>query len=170
MRAVSPTFHRRLLDLAALDAADAQVLVALARSLKHHAAGEPGRLRGKNIALLCPRGVDASARRFDLAASALGARVAHVDPAPSWLQPDASIGAQAARLFESLYDAVDCESLPRGFAHRLQAEIGLPVYDGLARDDHPLFGLLPQVADDAATPGEEDRRALLQAALVGSLT
>jgi ornithine carbamoyltransferase len=172
MRTVSPTLHRRLLDLAAIDAADAHDLVALARSFKLDAAAARSRLRGKNIALLCPRRADAEAgaRRFDLAASALGARVAHVDPAPSWLQPEASIGAQAARLFESLYDAVDCEALPHGFAQRLQAELGLPVYDGLAGDDHPLFGLLPQVADDAAAPREEDRRALLQAALVGSLT
>jgi ornithine carbamoyltransferase len=165
---VSPTFHQRLSVSSAIDAADASALVALARNLKR-GAPVAGRLRGKNIALLCSGAAGEGARRFDAAASALGARVAHVEPAPSWLDPDVPIDAQAARLFESLYDAVDCEQLPPGFAQRLQAQLALPVYDGLARDDHPIFRLLPQVADDAAAPRDEDRRALLQAALVGSL-
>jgi hypothetical protein len=60
--------------------------------------------------------------------------------------------------------------LPHDFARRLQSLLAMPVYDGLARDDHPLFGLLPRVADDTHTPpSDEDRQALLQAALVGSL-
>lgn len=166
---MSPTFHRRLLVTAAIDAADARALVALARSLKRSGATVPGRLRGKNIALLSTHAAGEDARRFDAVATALGARVAHVEPALSWLDADVPIDEQAARLFESLYDAVDCEELPPGFAQRLQARLALPVYDGLARDDHPIFRLLPQVADDAAAPRDEDRRALLQAALVGSL-
>lgn len=171
MCAVSPTFHRLLLESAAIDAADARALVDLARALKRFDNKEraPARLRGKNIALLSTHAGGQGARRFDAAATALGARVAHVEPAPAWLETDAPIGAQAARLFESLYDAVDCEALPPGFAQRLQAQLALPVYDGLASDEHPIFRLLPQVADDARTPRDEDRRALLQAALVSSL-
>jgi hypothetical protein len=89
---------------------------------------------------------------------------------PAWLHQSAPIDLQAARLFETLYDAAACEDLPRDFALRLQSLLAMPVYDGLARDDHPLFGLLPHLADDAqAPPRDEDRQALLQAALVGSL-
>ena len=110
------------------------------------------------------------ARRFDAAASALGARVAHITPAPNWLQSDVPLSPETARLLENLYDAVDCEELPAGFAQRLQAQLGVPVFDGLARDDHPVFALLPRVAERDQTPGDDDRRALLQATLMSSLS
>jgi ornithine carbamoyltransferase len=170
IRAVSPTFFRRLLDSAAIDAADARALVDTARALKRDAAAAPPRLRGKNIALLCARAEDECVRRFDAAASALGARVSHINAMPAWLRDDPPMGAPTARLLENLYDAVDCEALPAGFAQRLQAQLGVPVFDGLARDDHPLLDLLPQVVEHGVPPGAEDRRALLQAALVRSLS
>jgi ornithine carbamoyltransferase len=169
MHTVSPTFHRHLLGTGAIGAADARVLVDAARAFKRHATDPPQRLRGKNIALLCGEPVRDCARRFDAAASALGARVAHIEPAAAWLRDDPPIGEQTARLLESLYDAVDCEDLPVEFARRLQAQLSVPVYDGLAREDHPLFGLLSRVAEGSQPPGEDDRRALLQAALVGTL-
>jgi ornithine carbamoyltransferase len=159
MRPVSPTFQRRLLDSAVIDAADARSLVESARALRHGAADAPTRLRGKNIALLCTHTDGVLARRFDAAAAALGARVAHVPLSP-----------ETARLLENLYDAVDCEELPAGFAQRLQAQLGVPVFDGLARDDHPVFALLPRVADQDQTPDDDDRRALLQATLMSSLS
>jgi ornithine carbamoyltransferase len=167
MRAVSPTFPRRLLFSAAIDAAEAQALVESARAFKRGAART--RLRGKNIALLCAEPDGELARRFDAAVSAVGARVAHIAPSPAWLRDEPPMSAQTARLLENLYDAVDCEDLPSGFAQRLQALLGVPVFSGLARDDHPLFGLLPRVAEFDQTPGDADRRALLQAALAGAL-
>ena len=164
---MSPLLHRRLLASAAIDADDARTLVDAALALKKTA--DASRLRGKNIALLCSERACDNARRFDAAASALGARVAYIEPAPAWLSDDPPIGAQTARLLESLYDAVDCEDLPADFARRLQAQLAVPVYDSLARDDHPIFGLLPSVAEGGQAPGDEDRRALLQAALVSTL-
>jgi ornithine carbamoyltransferase len=158
-----------LLGSAAIDAADSRALVESARALKRSSDAMPARLRGKNIALLCSEPPGECARRFDAAASALGARVAYIEPAPAWLHDDPPIGEQTARLLESLYDAVDCEDLPAEFAQRLQAQLSVPVYDGLARDDHPIFGLLPSVAGASHEPGDEDRRALLQAALVSTL-
>jgi ornithine carbamoyltransferase len=169
MRAVSPTFSRRLLDSAAIDAADAQALIDTARALKRDAASQTPRLRGKNIALLCAHVEGEDVRRFDAAASALGARVSHINATPAWLRDDPPMGPPTARLLENLYDAVDCEELPAGFAQRLQAQLGVPVFDGLARDDHPLFALLPRVPLRDQTPDDDDRRALLQAALVGAL-
>jgi ornithine carbamoyltransferase len=170
MRAVSPTFSRRLLYSAAIDAADAQALIDTARALKRGAAAQAPRLRGKNIALLCARAEGDCVRRFDAAASALGARVSHINATPAWLRDDPPMGPPTARLLENLYDAVDCEELPAGFAQRLQAQLGVPVFDGLARDTHAVFGLLPRVVERGAAPGEDDRRALLQATLVRSLS
>jgi ornithine carbamoyltransferase len=167
---VSPTFSRRLLDSAAINAADAQTLVDAARAFKRSAATPPPRLRGKNIALFCVRADADCVRRFDAAASALGARVAHINASPAWLRDDPPLGAPTARLLENLYDAVDCEELPAGFAQRLQAQLGVPVFDGLARDDHPVFGLLPRLADPRHAPDDDDRCALLQATLVSVLS
>jgi ornithine carbamoyltransferase len=164
---VSPLLHRRLLASAAIDADDARTLVDAALALKKTA--DPSRLRGKNIALLCADPDRACARRFDAAATAQGARVARIEPAAAWLREEAPIGADTARLLESLYDAVDCEELPAGFAQRLQAQLGVPVYDGLARDDHPILGLLSAVAGVGNVPGDADRRALMQAVLVSTL-
>jgi len=166
---VSPTFYRRLFGVPAIEPADAQALVASARALKRRPDGMLTRLRGKNIALLCAQPDCDCARRFDAAASALGARVARIEPAPAWLREGAALGDDTARLLESLYDAVDCEEVPPGFARRLQAQLGVPVYDGLASADHPIFGLLHDVAGAGQAPDDDDRRALLQATLVGTL-
>jgi ornithine carbamoyltransferase len=170
MRPVSPTFQRRLLDSAAIDAADARALVESARALRRGAANAPKRLRGKNIALLCAHTDGECVRRFDAAAAALGARVARITPAPNWLHGSVPLSAETARLLENLYDAVDCEELPAGFAQRLQAQLAVPVFDGLARDDHPVFALLPLVAERDQAPGDNDRCVLLQATLVSSLS
>ncbi len=134
---------------------------------------QPMRRRGcaaRTLRCCAPHTDGAFARRFDAAASALGARVAHITPAPNWLQSDVPLSPETARLLENLYDAVDCEELPAGFAQRLQAQLGVPVFDGLARDDHPVFALLPRVAERDQTPGDDDRRALLQATLMSSLS
>lgn len=169
MQAVSPTFQRRLLTSAPIDAVDAQSLVDSARALRRGAVAAAARLRGKNIALLCNHTDGERARRFDAAAAALGARVAHITPAPNWLLGEVPLSPETARLLEHLYDAVDCEELPAGFAQRLQAQLAVPVFDGLACEDHPVFELLPRVAEQGQVPGDEDRCALLQATLVSSL-
>jgi ornithine carbamoyltransferase len=168
---VSPTFHRRLLALSSIDEADARALVATARELKQGrgATRTPLPLRGKNIALMCAQPDCDCARDFDEAASALGARVARIEPEADWLKPEAHIGRDAARLLEHLYDAVGCEEVPAGFAKRLQEDLALPVYDSLARGDHPLFELLPEVTEAGAAPGPVERRALVQAVLVRTL-
>jgi ornithine carbamoyltransferase len=158
-RAVNVLLHRQLLALAPLDAIGQGALLSAARSLR--GAGEgPAPLAGKNIALMCSAPAQAAAEAFLDAATRLGARVAQIEPA----QP----GADMARLIEHLYDAVDCEALPPGFALELQERLAVPVFDGLARDDHPMFALLLSSSpggDDAAI----DRRTLRQAALVSTL-
>jgi ornithine carbamoyltransferase len=169
---VSPTFQRRLLSSSPIDALDARALVATARALRRNRSdvtASTAPLRGKNIALMCSVPGCDCARDFDEAASELGARVARIEPEADWLRDDAHVGRDAARLLEHLYDAVGCEEVPPGFAQRLQEDISVPVYDRLARGDHPVFGLLTEVADPGVAPGPEERRALLQAVLVRTL-
>jgi ornithine carbamoyltransferase len=146
---VDAPLHRQLLSLAPLDAAAAGSLLAAARTLQR-ADGAP--LLGKNIALMCGASDTGAVQAFLEAATRLGARVARIDPA----QPDAG----RARLIEHLYDAVDCEALPPGFAQALQERLAVPVFDGLAREDHPMFRLVDSTLD---------RRVLMQAALVRTL-
>jgi ornithine carbamoyltransferase len=163
---VNPPLHRHLLSLTPLDASTASALLAAARSLKQSGDGDAP-LRGKNIALMC--GSDSGdAQLFADAAARLGARVARIEPAPAWLRGESQPGADTARLLEHLYDAVDCEALPPGFARHLQDQVGVPVYDGLARADHPIFGLLSELAPEGQAVAA-DRCLLLQAALVSTL-
>jgi ornithine carbamoyltransferase len=165
MPAVGPSFLRRLLASASIDEADARSLVQSARALRHAGPAHPQRLKGRHIALLCAQADPAGARCLDRAARALGARVSRIEPGAGWPGD-----AKAARLFESLYDAVDVEDGPPGFAQRLQAHVGLPVFDGLASDDGPVLQLLPLLAPAAgAAPDDDDRCALVQAALIGVL-
>jgi ornithine carbamoyltransferase len=163
---VNPPLQRHLLSQTPLDSSTASALLAAARSLKQSGDGEAP-LRGKNIALMC--GSDSGdAQLFADAAARLGARVARIEPAPAWLRGESQPGPDTARLLEHLYDAVDCEALPPGFARQLQEQIGVPVYDGLARADHPIFGLLSELVP-AGHAGAADRCLLLQAALVSTL-
>ncbi len=158
--------HRHLLTLAPLDDPTARALLSVARSLRQ-AVGATAPLRGKNIALM-GAAHDAGQLLID-AATLLGARVARIEPAPAWLRGEAQPGADTARLLQNLYDAVDCEALPAGFAEQLQSLLEVPVYDSLAREDHPIFALLAELVPPGHAPVAADRRALVQAALVSTL-
>lgn len=145
-------------------------LLAAARSLREvDCAPSPAPLRGKNIAVIGRAGTMPMDEDFAAAAVGLGARLARIEPEQAWVDGEAEPGADTARLLDHLYDAVDCEALPPGFALRLQEQLDVPVYEGLARGDHPIFGLLPALATKGAAPNATDRRALLQAALVSTL-
>ena len=166
---MSSTLHQRLLATATLEAADAHMLLERARALRRAAKSGGGvrPLRGKHIALLCARPDGANAREFDTAARELGARVSRVESGADWARDDAA--PEAAHLLARLYDAIGCEDVPAGLASRLEQRVGLPVFDGLASDAHPVAQLVPRFAADAAHPDPLDRRFLLQAVLVEAL-
>jgi ornithine carbamoyltransferase len=167
---VNAPLHRHLLFQAPLEGPTARELLAAARSLREVACAPlPAPLRGKNIAVIGGAAATPIDEDFAAAATGLGARVARIEPQISWLNGEADPGADTARLLDHLYDAVDCEALPPGFASRLQEQLDVPVYEGLARSDHPIFGLLPALATQGLPPDAKDRRALLQAALVSTL-
>jgi ornithine carbamoyltransferase len=166
---MSAPLHRHLLFQAPLEGTAARELLAAARSLREvDCAPLPAPLQGKNIAVIGPAGAPMD-EDFAAAVTALGARVARIEPQAAWLKGEAEPGADTARLIDCLYDAVDCEELPPGFALRLQRRLDVSVYEGLARADHPIYRLLPSMASHRATPDATDRRALLQAALVSTL-
>jgi ornithine carbamoyltransferase len=166
---VNEPLHRHLLHLAPLDDPASRALLSVARSLRQ-AVGQAAPLRGKNIALMCgDAAAENAARLFSEAAAGLGARVARIVPAPAWLRGEAQPSADTARLLQHLYDAVDCEALPAGFAAQLQSLLEVPVYDSLAREDHPIFALLKELVPPGSTPAAADRCVLVQAALMSTL-
>jgi ornithine carbamoyltransferase len=168
---MTPVSHHSLLDATPLAAADERLLVTTARSLKRAAADGAASvpLRGKNIALLCADPDRTCAREFDAAARSLGARVSRIEPEPDWLRGNVSPSPDTARLLGRLYDAIGCEEMPAGFARRLQHQVGVPVYDGLAGRAHAIEHLVPQVAEPGGAADPLDRHFLMQAVLVETM-
>ncbi|VTU27694.1 Ornithine carbamoyltransferase chain F [Variovorax sp. PBL-H6] len=101
------------------------------------ALGHP--LRGKNLALLLGPDSGAEVPVLRRAAQDLGARVAELR-----FTAPADPGAPArddvrvlARMLGRMYDAVDCGHLPPAAARQVEQDAAVPVYRGLALDDHP---------------------------------
>ncbi|WP_395699954.1 hypothetical protein [Aquabacterium sp.] len=152
----------KLLAQMPLSTDELQVLLGSAEALRRAAAAgiEQPLLRGKNIAVLCNQADCAAAEAFTRAATRLGARVARISPDTALQRGEADAERDTARLLGRLYDAVECDELPDEVVHRLQRSIGVPVYNGLARRDHPLQRQLP---------AEADPDYVLQALLVATL-
>lgn len=132
-----PLNHRVLLARP-LPAADAQALLGMARAL-HRAAQEgldPLLLKGRHMGVVAdPPGRLGPAAE---AARNLGARLSPIRIEPGLLdrrEPD------LARMLARLYDAVAMEDLAPDRAAALQQALGLPVFSGLAAQDHPLRAL-----------------------------
>jgi ornithine carbamoyltransferase len=134
----------------------------------------PTPLLGRNIALLCRQPEDPALPELEAAAAALGARVARLD-ANGWLdESDAAQSEALLRMLERLYDAVDCEGLPPEHAQALQRRARLPVFVGLARADHAVRALAPQLralraGHNNAKDEALDQRHLVQALLLDTL-
>ena len=166
------TLIRQLLSRQ-LSEGDRRALLAAARRLRqvarHQARAQP--LKGRHIAVANTPAHHAGAELVAAAAEALGARVSR-------------IGAQAlcraddrpalARMLGSLYDAVDCGDLDAARALELHELAGVPVFDGLADEDNPLHGLLPQMTDettsDAGATQDDRLAALVQAVLLETVS
>lgn len=159
---MKPSLTQRLLAQVPLSAEELQVLLGSAEALRR--AAEAGidqpLLRGKNIAVLCTQANCESADAFTRAATRLGARVARISPDTTLQHGEAEAARDSARLLGRLYDAVECDDLPDEVVERLQRSVGVPVYNGLARRDHPLQRQLP---------ADADRDFVLQALLVATL-
>jgi len=156
------SLNRRLLAQEALSDDEAQALQRTAQALKRatEAGSAPPTLRGKNIALLCVDPACRPAADFESAATRLGARVSRIVPDPALVGGDERAARKTARMLGRLYDAIESDELSAAVATRLQHEAGVPVFNGIAREGHPLH----KVPHD-----EADRAYLLQALLLASL-
>jgi ornithine carbamoyltransferase len=112
--------------LALLDAAD-----ALKRNKRRDGGWRP--LQGRYVALLYADG--SAADLLSHAVAELGGTAAVLD-AGSW-RADGR-GAEAAAVLGRLYAAIDCRGLPTTVVETIRRHAGVPVFDGLARVDHPL--------------------------------
>ena len=104
-------------------------------------------LRGKNLGLLCEVDDDADAALFRRAAVELGAHVAHIRPRLSELSTPEEV-QHTARMLGRLYDAVECQGMAPALVQQVGNDAGVPVYDGIASQDHPTAQLAESLGDE----------------------
>ena len=130
-------------------------------------AGEPGALlRGRKFGLLCEIDSDGDALLFRRAATELGAHVAHIRPSLTELSTPQEV-QRTARMQGRLYDAVECQGMAPALVHQVGIDAGVPVYDGIASQNHPTAKLALLLDGDASTL--DKRRFVLQAALLSTI-
>jgi ornithine carbamoyltransferase len=149
-------------------ALDAEALLASARALReaHRTQRLQAMLRGKYIALL-GAGAEAESVLFQGAATELGARVTHVQTGLASGSADKELH-DVAGMLGRLYDAVECNGLPVDVVQRLSAVVDVPLFERLASPSHPTARLADRLGSESS-PGE-NRRCVLQAALLGAMT
>ena len=156
-------------DLEHLSARDCALLLNNARVLQR--AAEPSRmqvlLRGRKLALLCESEQGADAALFRRAATDLGAHVSHVWPCLADLSAPDEL-EHTAKMLGRLYDAIECQGLPRALVAVVDREAGVPVYDGLASLRHPTARLAALLGD--AEDATKSRELVVQTALVSTLS
>ncbi len=160
--------QRHLPALSSLSPAEENALLSSARMLQRAAAAARTQplLRGKNLGLLCHDDTQPEAMLFRRAASELGAHVAHVAMSLSERSLPVEV-AHTARMLGRLYDAVECQGMAHAVVQQVADEAGVPVYDGLATEEHAGARLAEQLGDEAA-PGD-NRRFVLQAFLLSTI-
>ena len=157
---------------ALLDAA-----AALKRARRRGHGWDP--LRGRHLALLIDCH-DEDTQAFQRAVHDLGASVALLD-ASDWRSSAGERVPDAARMLGRLYDAIDCCGLPMPLLEQIDANCGVPVFNGMAQADHllgvlaalltmreagdkPLTGMRVQLAGDARAPRAQVAATLVQLA------
>ena len=159
--------HSRVLILDPMSPRGVTVVLTSARTLQRasRAGAIQPLLRGKNLGLLCEAD-DASAALFRRAAVELGAHVAHIRPSLSELSTPQEV-RHTSRMLGLLYDAVECQGMAPALVNQVGVDAGVPVYDGIALQDHPT-AMLTDLLDDATSPADK-RRFVLQAVLVRTI-
>jgi ornithine carbamoyltransferase len=147
--------HRRIWSIGDLPRHDVAAVLDTARALKRaeHSGLAAAMLRGKNIAVMDAPGASSGADSLERAASALGARVTHLQ---STGMPDNGAAAATYRMLGRLYDAIDCVGMTPRQVERIEQEAGVPVFDGLWRPEHParVIGELMEIEEHAHRPLE----------------
>lgn len=93
-------------------------------------------LLGRNLALLRTSSTGSGMSVLHRAALDLGARVAELRFGDAGTPPQRELGA-LSRMLGRMYDAIDCGTMPSTVVRQIERDAGVPVYDGLDRDDHP---------------------------------
>jgi len=160
--------HRSLAAFENMSPREVTAVLANARTLQR--AAEAGTtqplLRGKNLGLLCEADDALDAALFRRAAVELGAHVAHIRPSLSVLSTPQEV-QHTARMLGRLYDAVECQGMAPALVQQVGNEAGVPVYDGIASQDHPTAKLAELLGDDASPA--DNRRFVLQAVLLSTI-
>src|SRR5688572_12868147 len=130
--------HRHLWSPERLSAAELHALLDSAAEVKRAKQRDPdwAPLRGRHIAVLAQHNDDATAG-FERAVRELGGKATRLD-ARAWQSSAAARVSDAARMLGRLYEAIDCSDLPVPLLEQIDAHCGVPVFNGLARPDHPL--------------------------------
>ena len=125
-------------------------------------------LRGRKFGLLCEidNTGEGDAALFRRAATELGAHVAHIRPSLTELSTPQDV-QHTARVLGRLYDAVECQGMAPALVHQVGVDAGVPVYDGLASQNHPTAKLALLLGGDASAL--DKRRFVLQAALLSTI-
>ncbi len=94
-------------------------------------------LLGRNLALLRTSPPGSGISVLHRAALDLGARVAVLRFADAGVPPQGELRA-LSRMLGRMYDAIDCGTMASTVVRQIERDAGVPVYDGLDRDDHPV--------------------------------
>ena len=163
-----PTLKHSLVAFENMSPRDVSAVLASARTLQRAAQAGTTQplLRGKNLGLLCEADDDLDAALFRRAVVELGAHVAHIRPSLSELSTPQEV-QHTARMLGRLYDAVECQGMAPALVQQVGTEAGVPVYDGIASQDHPTAKLAELLGDEASPA--DNRRFVLQAVLLSTI-
>lgn len=130
--------HRHLWAPERLTLYDLETLLNTAALIKQTRRSADGwrPLSGHHVALLCNHG-SALVPHFQHAVTELGGAAALLS-ADEWRARAGNHIPEAARLLGRLYDAIDCCDLPTDVVEQIEANSGVPVFNGLTRSDHPM--------------------------------
>lgn len=147
---------------------DVDVVLEQAAALWRAGRGGQARpwLKGRRLGLLCDDAGSADALLFRRAADELGAHVSHVKPTLTERTPAREVEA-TAKLLGRLYDALECQGLAHDVVLQLRLAAGVPVFEGLATDQHPTAGWAARLG--AEVPPDAARCAVIEAVLVETL-
>ena len=134
--------YRHLWNTRELSAGELDVLLGVAWRMPDLLAANARPLQGRHLAVL---GAPEQAQPFGEAMEALGARVSRLGAAGPEAAPEPDT-AKAQRLLGRLYDAIECCGVPPAYVEALDAQAGVPVFNGLADEGHPLRGIATLLA------------------------
>ncbi|QTN29166.1 ornithine carbamoyltransferase [Rhodoferax sp. AJA081-3] len=134
-----------------------------------------GLLKGRRLALLSeftgdyPAVIGEEFQLFELAATQMGAQVAHIRPGLTQSSTAQEVES-TARMLGQLYDALDCGGMDVELVQQIALYAGIPVFQGLASAQHRTAALAAALSERTGSGLPDDaRRRVVQAVLLGTL-